>query len=218
MAAGIDIVSQGRLTLGIGGGWYEREYQEYGYTFPAKPAVRIRQMEEAVRLITAMWTEKRANYDGKYFHVRDAILEPKPVQRPHPPIMIGGSGEQLTLRAVARVGDACNIFGDPEIVQHKLEVLRRHCEAEGRKYEAIERTNLTSLLLARDEKALSAKKTRLGLADPIRGYALTTAQAAELVGRYREAGSQMFICSFTKNDWESMELMAEEVMPRYSRD
>jgi alkanesulfonate monooxygenase SsuD/methylene tetrahydromethanopterin reductase-like flavin-dependent oxidoreductase (luciferase family) len=118
IAAGVDLISRGRLTLGIGAGWFESEYRQYGWEFPPRPAVRIRQMEEAVRLILTMWTEKRANFQGRYFHVKDAILEPKPIQKPRPPVMIAGGGEQLTLRAVARLADACNVGGDPEGVKH----------------------------------------------------------------------------------------------------
>ncbi|MEK7278229.1 MAG: LLM class flavin-dependent oxidoreductase, partial [Chloroflexota bacterium] len=150
MAAGVDIISRGRLTFGIGAGWHDAEYRQYGWEFPQRPAVRIAQMEEAIRLIKTMWTENRAAFHGKYFHADDAILEPKPVQKPHPPIMIGGSGEQLTLRAVARLGNACNIFGAPEIVKQKYEILRRHCEKEGRNYDEIERTNLTGIVISRD--------------------------------------------------------------------
>lgn len=216
IAAGVDVISRGRLTLGIGAGWYATEYAQYGWEFPTRPAVRIRQMEEAVRLITAMWREQRATFHGRYFHVEDAILEPKPVQQPHPPIMIGGSGEQLTLRAVARVGDACNIFGDPETVRRKLAVLRRHCETEGRSYDEIERTCLTGLLLARDEAQLRAKRERLNAPDPFRGFAVTVAQAVDLVGRYRDAGVQLFLTSIYRNDGETQELLATEVMPRFA--
>ncbi|HEU0154840.1 MAG TPA: LLM class flavin-dependent oxidoreductase, partial [Stellaceae bacterium] len=111
IAAGVDLISRGRLILGIGAGYFETEYRQYGWKFPPRPATRIRQMEEAVRLILAMWTESRTTFHGRYFHVEDAILEPKPVQKPHPPVLIAGGGEQLTLRAVARLGDACNIGG-----------------------------------------------------------------------------------------------------------
>lgn len=215
MAAGIDIISRGRLTFGFGAGWYYQEYNQYGYVFPERPAVRIRQMEEAIRLIKTMWTEPRATFHGKYFHVEAALLEPKPVQKPHPPILIGGSGEQLTLRALARVGDACNIFGDPDTVRHKYDVLRRHCAAEGRPFDAIERTNLTGLLLARDEASLKTKREKLGIPDGYRGHALAVSQAIDLIGRYKEAGVQMFICSFYKNDAESMELLASEIMPHF---
>ena len=216
MAATVDVISRGRLTLGIGGGWNEMEYRQYGWDFPAQPAVRLRQMEEAIRIALAMWQEPRATFHGRYFHIEEAILEPKPAQKPHPPIMIGGGGEQLTLRAVARLGDACNLFGPPEMVAGKLEVLRRHCAAEGRNYDEIEKTNLTSLLLARDEAELKAKRERLGLPEQFRGYALTAAQAVDLVGQFRDAGSQMFIASFYRNDPETQALMASEVMPRFA--
>ena len=139
IAAGVDLISRGRLTLGIGAGYFETEYRQYGWDFPQRPAVRIRQMEEAVRLILAMWTEKRTTFRGRYFQVADAILEPKPVQKPRPPVMIAGGGEQLTLRAVARLADACNVGGDPETVKHKLAILRGHCDAAQRDYDAIER-------------------------------------------------------------------------------
>ncbi len=215
MATGIDIMSRGRLTFGIGAGWHVAEYQQYGYVFPEKPATRIAQMEEAIQLIEAMWTEPRATFHGKYFHIENAILEPKPVQKPHPPIMIGGSGEQLTLRAVARLGNACNIFGDPATVKQKLDVLRKHCETVGRDYNEIEKTNLTSILLARDESSLQRKKQALGLADPIRGSVVTTSQAVDLIGRYQDAGSQMFITSVVKNDRETLELLASDVMPKF---
>ena len=215
MAAGIDIISRGRLTFGIGGGWYVDEYKQYGWTFPEKPAVRIAQMEEAIRLVKSMWSEPRATYHGKYFHIDSAILEPKPVQKPHPPVMIGGSGEQLTLRAVARVGDMCNIFGEPQMVKGKFDVLQRHCEKEKRNYDEIERTNLTGLLLARNESALKAKQEQYGVADGFRGNALTVSQAVDLVGQYQDAGSQMFVFSAYKNDRETLDLFADEVMPRF---
>src|SRR5262245_24510809 len=171
IAAGVDQISRGRLTFGIGAGWFEEEYQQYGWEFPPRPAVRIRQMEEAVRLILAMWTEPRTTFHGRYFHTRDAILEPKPVQKPRPPIMIGGGGERLTLRAVARLADACNVGGSPDSIRGKFEVLRRHCDAENRDYEEIERTNIISLLLARDEAALASRRRRLEVSNLFSGFA-----------------------------------------------
>ena len=108
IAASVDLISRGRLTLGIGAGFFEDEYKQYGWEFPPQPATRIRQMEEAVQLILKMWTEPRTTFHGRYFHVEDAILKPKPVQKPRPPMMIAGGGEQMTLRAVARLADACS--------------------------------------------------------------------------------------------------------------
>jgi alkanesulfonate monooxygenase SsuD/methylene tetrahydromethanopterin reductase-like flavin-dependent oxidoreductase (luciferase family) len=138
MAANVDIISQGRLTLGMGAGAQEEDYKQYGWEFP-RPAVRIRQLEEAIRLMKTMWCDKRANFHGDYFHVDNAILEPKPVQKPHPPILI------------ARVGDACNFSGDVATIKRKYDVLRRHCDAVGRNYDEIERTVQTRLLIAANE-------------------------------------------------------------------
>ncbi len=214
IAAGVDLISRGRLTLGIGAGWFETEYRQYGWEFPERPAVRIRQLEEAVRLILAMWTQKRTTCHGKYFHVEDAILEPKPARKP--PVMIAGGGEQLTLRVVARLGDACNVFGDPSEVKHKYDVLRTHCETEQRDYATIEKTNVIGLLVARDEAALAAKRTRLAVPDPFRGFAGTVAQVTDLIGRYRDAGVQLFISSAYKNDSETLELLASDVIPHFA--
>jgi F420-dependent oxidoreductase-like protein len=216
IAASVDIISRGRLTLGIGAGWNVQEYDQYGWEFPEKPAVRIRQMEEAIQLITTMWREPRATYNGKYFHIKEAMLEPKPLQKPHPPILIGGGGEQLTLRAVARWGDACNVFGDPETVKHKFDVLQQYCEQIGRDFHSIQRTNLTSLLVAKNESELQAKKQRLNLPEPFRGYALTVSQAADLFGQYVDAGTQLLILSSYKNEFESLELLASDVMPQFA--
>jgi F420-dependent oxidoreductase-like protein len=216
MAAGVDQISRGRLTFGIGAGWFETEYRQYGWEFPPRPAVRIRQMEEAVRLILAMWTGKRTTFEGRYFQVKDAILEPKPVQTPHPPIMIGGGGEQLTLRAVARHANACNVGGTPEQVRHKYEVLRRHCETQKRTYDEIERTSVISFVMARDEAALAAKRRRLAVPEQFYGFAGTTAQVSDLVGKYRDAGVQLLISSAYKNDAETLELLAADVMPAFA--
>lgn len=208
MGATVDNISHGRLTLSIGAGWYEDEYHQYGWDFlPA--STRIHQMEEAVQVIKAMWTQPRANFSGRYFQVRDAILEPKPIQKPHPPILIGGSGEQLTLRVVARHADACNLFGNPQEVAQKLDVLRRHCDTEKRDFNEIERTCLSTFLLARDDATLKEKSERLGVPGTSRGFALTTAQAVDLLTEYDKAGIQMIVCSIHKNDEETQELLAE---------
>jgi F420-dependent oxidoreductase-like protein len=217
IAAGVDLISRGRLTLGIGAGWFASEYRQYGWDFPDRPAVRIRQLEEAVRLILAMWTDRRTTFHGKYFHAEDAILEPKPVQRPHPPVMIAGGGEQRTLWVVARLADACNVFGDPGEVARKFAILRRHCEAEGRSYEAIEKTILTSFLLARDEAALAAKRSRLAAPTEFRGFAGTVSSVIDLIGQYRDAGVQLVISSAYKNDSETHELLASDVIPRFAQ-
>ena len=128
--------------------------------------------------------------------------------------MIGGGGEQLTLRSVARVGDLCNLFGDPATVKQKLEVLRRHCEKEKRDFAEIERTNTTAFLIARDDAAVRAKRAKYGLGDQFRGHAITVPQVIDLVGQFKDAGVQTLIFSTYKNDQETLDLFAEDVMPK----
>lgn len=214
IAAGVDLISRGRLTLGVGAGWFDAEYRQYGWEFPERPAVRIRQLEEAVRLILAMWSEKRTTFHGKYFHTEDAILEPKPARRP--PVMIAGGGEQLTLRVVARLADACNLFGTPAEVKAKLAILRQHCETEQRDYGSIEKTALSGFLLARDAAGVAAKREKYGVSDPFRGFIGTVSQAVDLVGAYRDAGVQLLITSAFRNDPETHALLASDVMPHFA--
>jgi len=129
---------------------------------------------------------------------------------------IGGGGEQLTLRAVARYADACNVGGTPEQVRHKFEVLRRHCETQKRNYDEIERTNVIGFVLARDETALATKRRKLAVPAQFYGVAGTVAQITDLVGRYRDAGVQLLISSAYKNDAETLELLAADVMPAFA--
>src|ERR1700704_2842291 len=218
IAASVDLISRGRLTLGIGAGFFEDEYRQYGWEFPPPPAARIRQREEAIQLILKMWTEPRTTFHGRYFHVEDAILEPKPVQKPRPPVMIAGAGEQMNLRAVARLADACNfVDGDIAEIRHKLAVLRRHCDAVGRDYDTIEKTRIQPWLLARDDAAVAAKRERLGAASgPPRGFVGTASEAIDLVGQHQDAGIELLISADRRNDVESRELFASDVMPHFA--
>ena len=216
IAAGVDQISGGRMTLGIGAGWFEGEYKQYGWEFPPRPATRIRQTEEAVRLILQMWSGPQTTFHGRYFHVEDAILEPKPVQKPHPPVMIAGGGEQMTLRAVARLADACNVGGDVATVKHKFAVLRGHCDAAWRDYHAIERTHNFSWLVARDDATLAAKRERLLARGPLRGFIGTVSEAIDLIGQYRDAGVQLLINSDYRNDMDTLEVFASEIIPHFA--
>jgi F420-dependent oxidoreductase-like protein len=138
----LDVLSQGRAVLGIGAAWYEREHAGLGVPFPPT-AERLARLEEALQICLQMWSDNDGPYDGRYYHLAETICSPRPIQRPHPKILIGGGGEQKTLRLVARYADACNLFAvSPEEVRHKLEVLARHCEAEGHDPNTIEKTIL----------------------------------------------------------------------------
>ena len=215
IAASVDLISRGRLTLGIGAGFFEDEYKKYGWGFPPRPATRIRQMEEAVQLILKIWTEPRTTLHGRYFQVEDAILEPKPVQKPR--LMIAGGGEQMTLRAVAHLADACNIVdGDVAEVRHKLAVLRGHCDAVGRAYDTIEKTRIQRWVLARDAAAVSAKRERLAARGPLRGFVGTVSEAIDLIGQYQDADIDLLINADRRNDVETRELFVSDVMPYFA--
>lgn len=209
MAATVDVISKGRLTLGIGAGWFEDEYQQYNWEFLPKPADRIHRLEDAIKLIKAMWMEERGDYRGRFYSVKEAILQPKPIQKPHPPILVGGAGEQLTLRVVARHGNACNLIGSPQEVRHKFDVLEQHCENEDRNYKDIEKTALLNVLVARDESKLSARMAQLDAGTHFRGHPLTIPQAADLFGQYQQAGVQLLIISIYRNDEDSLQAIAE---------
>jgi F420-dependent oxidoreductase-like protein len=140
----LDVLSGGRAQLGIGAAWYEREHRGLGVPFPPV-AERFERLEEALQICLQMWSDDDGPYRGEHYQLAETICSPRPIQRPRPPILIGGSGEQKTLRLVARYADACNLFGaEPSVVAHKLDVLARHCEAESRDLTDIERTIIYS--------------------------------------------------------------------------
>jgi F420-dependent oxidoreductase-like protein len=150
MSSCIDVLSHGRLIVGVGAGWYQHEYEAYGYHFGDVPE-RLRMLRDAIQVLKAMWTQERAEFEGRYYQVRGAINEPKPVQRPHPPLWIGGSGEKVTLKLVVQFGDACNLGGDLETLRHKLNVLRGHCENVGRDYETIVKSHTINVVVGSDK-------------------------------------------------------------------
>jgi len=153
MASTVDVLSHGRLTFGIGAGGFEPEYRAYGYDYPPA-SERLHQLREAVQVILAMWTQEEAVFEGHYYQVRGAINQPKGVQHPHIPLLIGGDGEQVTLKLVAHYGDACNVSGELATIEHKFAVLKGHCESVGRDYQSIYRTAQTFCLIGdTDEQA-----------------------------------------------------------------
>ncbi len=138
----LDVLSGGRAALGIGAAWYEREHRALGVPFPAL-AERFERLEESLEIVHQMWSDDDGPYVGKHYQLAETLNSPQPLRKPHPPIMVGGGGEKKTLRLVAKYGDACNLFASsPEAVQHKLEVLARHCDNEGTDYGAITKTIL----------------------------------------------------------------------------
>ena len=144
-ATTVDVLSGGRLTFGIGAGWYEREARGLGVPFPDRRE-RFARLEETLRIARQLWADDPSPFAGRFTTLAEPIIRPQPLSRPHPPIMVGGNGERRTLRLVARYADACNFLVlEPHEVRAKLEVLRAHCEAEGRDIGEIEITNLVEV-------------------------------------------------------------------------
>jgi F420-dependent oxidoreductase-like protein len=138
----LDVLSGGRAQLGIGAAWYEREHKGLGVPFPPI-SERFERLEEALQICQQMWSDDDGPYEGKHYQLAETICSPRPIQQPAPKILVGGSGERKTLKLVARYADACNLFApDPATVAHKLDVLARHCETEGRDRAAIATTIL----------------------------------------------------------------------------
>ncbi len=141
-ATTLDVLSGGRAMLGLGAAWYEREHLALGVPFPPV-AERFERLEETLQIAQQMWSEDDGPFHGVHYDLAATICSPPPIQQPRPRIMIGGGGEQKTLRLVARYADACNLFAmEPDVVGHKLDVLRKHCDTEGRDYATIEKTML----------------------------------------------------------------------------
>ena len=212
MAANLQLVTGGRFLFGIGAGWMVEEYEAFNYEFP-KASVRIAQLEETVEIVKKLWTESPASYEGKYYRIENAYCEPRP--NPIPPILIGGGGEQLTLRVVAKHADWWNIPGGSlENYAHKLNVLRRHCEAVGRNYDDILKTwSCESIALAETE----AEAKQIAAASPYDNHPIigTPEQVAEQLHAFVEVGLQYLIVRL--NDFPNtagIELFAQEVMPR----
>jgi F420-dependent oxidoreductase-like protein len=200
MASTVDALSHGRLILGIGAGWYEEEYVAYGYPYP-RTRERLERLGEAVQVILAMWTQEEATFEGTYYQVRGAINQPKGVQKPHIPLLIGGEGEKVTLRLVAQYADACNIGGDIPNIKHKLAVLKQHCDQLGRDYESIRRTTLIDdCVIAETEAGVLAKLTpqqRDNLEELRQTWLIgTPEQIRARLAEYDEAGIQELIVRF----------------------
>ncbi len=197
MAANVDIISGGRLICGMGAGWQENEHRAYGIEFYTV-GERLARLEEACRVLKALWTEPKATFKGLYYQLDDAPLEPKPVQRPYPELMIGGGGEKVTLRIAARHADHWNTWGGPETLARKNRILDEHCAAVGRDPRRILRSAVMPVVITTDRSAVAkvehAYMTRLGgdeakARDTVLGG--TIAEIKDKVARLEEAGVGM---------------------------
>lgn len=220
MASTVDVLSHGRLDFGIGAGWYEHEYNAYGYPFPDGPT-RLRQLRDAVRIIKSMWTDEEAVFEGKFHQVRGAINQPKGAQKPHIPLLIGGGGEKVTLKLVAQYADACNIGHlDNEGMARKFAIIKEHCEEVGRDYNEIRRTVLFNCAIAEtDEEALAKSEyyKRNIPSGRLREQALVGTPDAirKRLVEIEQAGAQELIIFLQDSaQLASLRLFAQECLPK----
>jgi F420-dependent oxidoreductase-like protein len=208
MVTSLDVLSGGRAYLGLGAAWLEREHAAMGVPFPPT-AERFERLEETLQIAHQMWSGENRPYQGKHYRLTEMLNAPPPLTKPHPPILIGGGGEQKTLRLVARYGDACNLgvevvnqevfaFADNlDRIRHKLDVLRGHCDTIGRPYADIEKTTMGL-----------PNVTRHGSRDSI-----TPTEAIERIGQLAELGIDQQLIGMPAHDPAAFELLATEVVP-----
>ncbi len=219
MAASLDYLSGGRLDFAIGCGWFELEYGMYNYPFPPIKQ-RLQEFREYLDICKLMWTEESATYAGQHFAVTDAACSPKPIQQPYPRVVIGGAGEKVMLRIVAEHADVWNnfqtYFGE---VEHKLDILQRHCDTAGRDFGQMKVAQQTQLMLGKDEAAGKARLqealSEMYLADPeTTGIWGHPQRVIDEIGRHAEKGVHIFNFGGV-TEVEDLECFAAEVMPAF---
>ncbi|MCL5948030.1 MAG: LLM class F420-dependent oxidoreductase [Actinobacteria bacterium] len=201
MVTTLDVVSSGRAILGIGAAWLDTEHDSYGIEFPPV-SERMDRLEEAVQICRMMFDEEAPSFQGRYYTIKDAFNFPRPLQAGGPPILVGGGGERRTLQIVAMHADACNVFGDVSTIQHKMDVLARHCESCGRDPGTITRTRLGTLVIGETTAEAAGKLSKLAEA---RGYSEAQSSTviwgdpdtvAETARSYLDAGLDGLIFNF----------------------
>jgi F420-dependent oxidoreductase-like protein len=222
MATTLDVISNGRLELGIGAGEQKKEYVAYGIPF-SEPRERIGRMKESVEIIKKLWIEEKASYRGKYYRINEAMCEPKPLQKPHPPITIGGSGEKLTLKVTAQHANRFDwgLVPSLKMYKHKLDTLESHCKNVGRDFHEIERSCWLGgrIFIANNRKELDAqvmrwKQKKVSLEDFKKYSFITTPdECIQLIQQYMDVGVTYFMLFFGGlPDLSGLGLFAEAVV------
>lgn len=235
MGATLDVVSNGRLELGLGAGWNQAELENYGWKF-RDGFERLMRLDESIRLIKEMWTEGVATFDGERYQTKNAYCEPKPIQNPHPPILVGGTGEQITLKLVAKHADIWNapiMRGHPDNLRRKMSVINDHCDSVGRDYEHIEKSWESLVLCTRDETKREQmidllfpiiqtqgknKEWNVPTRDELDEYLIigSPERCVEAIERRVNLGITKFQLWFVDYpDFSGMELFADEVIPQF---
>ena len=231
VAATADIISGGRVQMGIGGGWYQHEWQAYGYGFPSA-GTRLAMLDEGVQIMRDAWRDGRVSLAGKHYQVDGAIVAPKPLQDGGPPMWIAGGGEKVTLRIAAKYAQYTNFTSDPDGFVHKSQILAEHCRAVGTDYEAIVRSSNFNAVIGTSESDVKERLARLraqqatkadesavdamlGTVSAPESATGTTEQAIEKLTRMRELGCEYAIMYFPEAAYDrtGIELFGREVIP-----
>jgi F420-dependent oxidoreductase-like protein len=228
IAATLDVLSKGRLFLGIGASYFEGESSAYGITssgsFPSNQE-RLLRLEEAIQIIRKMWSEEpSASFNGTYYQINNAYCNPKPIQKPSPSILVGGSGERKTLKIVAKYADACNLFGSIETIKRKLDVLKEHCKSVGRDYDSILKTKL-DLVVIDDSEEIARKRAQQfykGIPEQQirdREFAIygTREDVSRQIELLEEAGIQYLIVHFEPSrELEALDIFSDNIIKKRS--
>ena len=216
VASNIDVMSGGRLEYAIGAGWYDHEYKAYGYEYPSD-GERLKMLEESLIIYKLMTTEEEPKFEGKYYSIDGAINQPKPIQKPYPPLWVCGGGEKVTLKLLAKYGDFGNWDVDVEGFIHKSNVLEQHCENEGRNYSEIGRTLHTNVLIANSDDELKTKISKLATYTNIpedyyykRPLIGTKDKVFETISQFKEAGCSYLIAYVPDVVWgDTLDILSE---------
>jgi alkanesulfonate monooxygenase SsuD/methylene tetrahydromethanopterin reductase-like flavin-dependent oxidoreductase (luciferase family) len=232
------ITTKGRLFLGIGAAWNEEESLAYGIggesassngktkgpsriSFPSNKE-RLSRLEEALQIIRKMWTEEPyASFEGKYYQIHNAYCNPKPIQKPTPPILIGGSGEKRTLKIVAKYADACNLFGSAGTVKKKLDILKAHCKSVNRDYSSILKTKLGVVVIDNDGRKAKKRVQQAFMGMPeaqLKEFAIfgTPEEVLNEIREFEDAGLQYLIVDLEpQREIEALEVFADEIIKKY---
>jgi F420-dependent oxidoreductase-like protein len=212
MASTLDVMSHGRAVLGLGAGWNQREFDAYGWPFEDVPT-RLGRLEEAVQIVLRLWDTPPASFQGRFYQLDRAVNEPRGVRSPRPRLLVGGSGEKVTLRIASQYADWCNVGGDPECAKQRFEVLHRHCERLGRDPATIVRSNFFGAVLASTEE--EAKRKREAIGDRAPGFMTLVGSTQQVIDRFAEyarAGVQHSVVQLSyEQDPDIVRLLGTEV-------
>ena len=213
MAAQCDVISGGRIVLGLGSGWQENEHAAYGLEFSTVPG-RLKRLEEACQVIKGLTTNLKTDFDGKFYQLKDAPLNPRPVQNPLP-LLIGGGGEHVTLKITAKYADEWNVWGTPETLRNKMAILDAHCDKIGRPRTAIQRSAVALLVLTDDAEQVERMKAA---GRPL--IAGNAGQVRDIIAEYRDAGvSEVIIPDFNlgrgEKKIEAYDAFMNDIVPAF---